>query len=386
MKKILLYFHGGSGNHGCEAIVRSTYNLLGQVSQLTLLSKNPAEDEYYGISPLVRIRPHTLPDIDASIGSYLYRLSMRLSSSQKKYWDRIYRTLDSLGNYDFAFSIGGDNYCYKNVPRELAYVNRRMRERGIKTVLWGCSLEPELIDEAVLADLRTFYRIVARENMTVRYLEERGFENVIHAPDPAFCLDRKDLPLLPGFIEKNTVGINVSPLIFNYEKASGITLKNYQCLIRYILDSTDMSVALIPHVVWPDSDDRIPLQMLYDEFAQTGRICMIPDLPCEELKGYIARCRFLVTARTHASIAAYSQAVPTLVVGYSTKAKGIAEDLFGSSEHYVIPVQQLWNGTSLLEEFRWLCSHETRIREHYASFLPSYVEPLHSLPNLISEL
>ncbi|WRK52196.1 hypothetical protein SD457_17295 [Coprobacillaceae bacterium CR2/5/TPMF4] len=28
MKKIIMYFHGGSGNHGCEAIVRATCKLL----------------------------------------------------------------------------------------------------------------------------------------------------------------------------------------------------------------------------------------------------------------------------------------------------------------------------------------------------------------------
>ena len=28
MSKIVLYSHGGSGNHGCEAIVRGTYKIL----------------------------------------------------------------------------------------------------------------------------------------------------------------------------------------------------------------------------------------------------------------------------------------------------------------------------------------------------------------------
>ncbi len=45
--------------------------------------------------------------------------------------------------------------------------------------------------------------------------------------------------------------------------------------------------------------------------------------------------------RTHATIAAYSTGVPTLVVGYSVKARGIARDLFGTEDGYVLPVQQL---------------------------------------------
>lgn len=382
MKKILLYCHGGSGNHGCEAIVRSTYKLLNQTSQFTLLSKEPAEDARYGLDDLVRVQPQTLPDVDTSMGSYLYRLAMKISPSQHRYWNRIYRSLDSLDDYDLAFSIGGDNYCYKNVPRELAYLNQRILKKGIRTILWGCSLEPDLIDESVLEDLHTFHRIVARERLTERYLKDRGFENVVYAPDPAFCLDRSDAPLPDGFIEQNTVGINVSPLIFNYEKTSGITLENYHTLIRYILDETDMSIALIPHVVWASSDDRTPLKLLYNAFPNSSRICMLPDSSCEVLKGYIARCRFLVTARTHASIAAYSQSVPTLVVGYSTKARGIAEDLFGSSEHYVLPVQKFQRKTSLLDEFFWLINHETETRKHYESILPRYKNLLYKMQQI----
>ena len=48
-----------------------------------------------------------------------------------------------------------------------------------------------------------------------------------------------------------------------------------------------------------------------------------------------------IGARTHSTIAAYSSGVPTLVVGYSVKAKGIAKDLFGTEENYVLPVQAL---------------------------------------------
>ena len=76
---------------------------------------------------------------------------------------------------------------------------------------------------------------------------------------------------------------------------------------------------------------------------------MIEDHNAMELKGYIARCRFMVVARTHASIAAYSTQVPTLVVGYSVKARGIAKDIFGTEENYVIPVQSLTKESELTE-------------------------------------
>ena len=46
---IVLYGHGGSRNHGCEAIVRSTIMLLGEQHNYTLLSERPEEDIEYGI-------------------------------------------------------------------------------------------------------------------------------------------------------------------------------------------------------------------------------------------------------------------------------------------------------------------------------------------------
>ena len=52
----------------------------------------------------------------------------------------------------------------------------------------------------------------------------------------------------------------------------------------------------------------------------TGRVLLVGDHNCMELKGFIGRCRFFVGARTHATIAAYSSCVPTLAAGYSVKS------------------------------------------------------------------
>lgn len=126
------------------------------------------------------------------------------------------------------------------------------------------------------------------------------------APDPAFFLDSLELPLPDGFTYGNTVGINVSPLIMKSESRDGITFENYRRLISYILTETDMSIALIPHVVEPGNDDRETLQSLYDGLSDNGRIVLIEDHDARQLKGSIARYRFFVGARTHATIAAYS--------------------------------------------------------------------------------
>ena len=56
-------------------------------------------------------------------------------------------------------------------------------------------------------------------------------------------------------------------------------------------------------------------------------------------------------ARTHSTIAAYSSGVPTLVIGYSVKSRGIATDLFGTTEGYVLPVQEIRDTDSLIKAY-----------------------------------
>lgn len=102
------------------------------------------------------------------------------------------------------------------------------------------------------------------------------------------------------------------------------------------------------------------------------RVVLLDDMGCTDIKGYIARCKFVITARTHASIAAYSSCVPTLVLGYSVKSRGFARDLFGSEENYVVPVQDLSSEDELVRRFEWLKSHEQSIIDRLNAVLPAY--------------
>jgi polysaccharide pyruvyl transferase WcaK-like protein len=126
-----------------------------------------------------------------------------------------------------------------------------------------------------------------------------------------------------------------------HEKESGKTVKCYSDLVKKILDTTDFNIALVSHVICKTSNDTDAAKKLVSLVGESDRIKIFDRGNAEELKGVISKCRFFVAARTHASIAAYSQRIPTLVVGYSVKSKGIAKDIFGTYEGYVIPVQSL---------------------------------------------
>lgn len=384
--KILLYPHAGSGNHGCEALVRGTCKVLKTKKEDTyLFSIGVEQDQNVGLNEICNLKNQNQEIQRMSVG-YLKAVVQNKILKEQDAYDRLsFKELFDLADKNtLALSIGGDNYCYGR-PGHIYFMNKYIRQAGAKNILWGCSVEPTEIEEEMKQDLKGYDMIVARESITYNALRKIN-PNTILYPDVAFQLDTVKLDLPSLFEENNTVGINVSPLILEREGNEGITLKNYKNLISGILDNTDMNIALIPHVCWENNDDRKPLNALYEEFKDSGRVVMMDEHNCMEQKGFIARCRFFIGARTHATIAAYSSCVPTLVVGYSVKAKGIATDLFGTYDNYVIPVQSLQKEDDLWNGFLWMLENEKQIKQHLDNVIPDYKNKVLDLKEKIYSL
>ena len=389
-RPIILYMHAGSKNHGCEAIVNSTVKLIAEKRReqgidtnlpVLVVSNSVQEDQQYslgrlekdGLCKLVEDR-HIDRDFLAHVFYYGYRKVSgdRESFQRYKYKDafREYKIL--VENYKkanpgvtfdgepLAVSIGGDNYCYPEMVEDLILAHNVFRKKGFETVLWGCSIEPDsLRDKKLVADLLAYSKIYARESITYNALVDAGIPKcqLELRKDPAFELETTKVSIPKHFHPGKTVGINLSPMVQEKETVPGITIENYRNFIKYLLDETDQNIALIPHVVWERNDDRRPLEELYLEFKDTKRVVLIGDAPASELKGYISQCSFFVGARTHSTIAAYSSGVPTLVIGYSVKSRGIATDLFGSYDNYVLPVQDLKEPDEMIKAYKWVLEH-----------------------------
>lgn len=373
MTPILLYLHGGSLNHGCEAIVRSTAKILKRSpSSMTLYSLKPQDDLLVGLDRVVTVADHQYNDSLTRWQWLVTAIHHKFTKNDNRFYRYKNRTLaDAVRPGSLALSIGGDNYCYGGL--DWIYVmNRLLQENGARTVLWGCSVEPKEMDHVMVDDLRRHSLITARESITFEGMQEKGLTQAVLYPDPAFQLDKVMLPLPPGFEEGNTIGLNVSPLIMKKEGRKGATFEAAVALIKHILKTTTSSVALIPHVIWPSNNDLEPLGELYAAFKDTGRVILMGDHNCMELKGFISRCRMFIGARTHATIAAYSSQVPTLVIGYSVKARGIARDIFGDEKDLVLPVQELMEAEQLIVSFEKLREREDDLRRHLTAFMPEY--------------
>lgn len=381
MNRYFIYNHGGSGNHGCEALVRTVLKLFQKEQPVPVLSESPQQDLRYGIDAIAPIVPATTAYSKLSPGFMDAYLTLKAKGDYFKMDVLPYRKpTKQLTSDQIELSVGGDIYCYEDYQKFIRLHNM-IADRGCKSVLLGCSLEEELFNDPVfVADMRRYDYISARESLTYEMLQRAGLKKIGLTPDSAFTLETEKLPLPEGFVEGNTIGINLSPLVVRKETEKGIVLENFIRLIRYILENTDCSVALIPHVVWQDNDDRTALKQLYQAVNCPERVVLIEDHNCMQLKGFISRCRFFIGARTHATIAAYSTLVPTLVLGYSVKSRGIAKDLFGTDENYVIPVEKLDHPDAMADAFRWMMEHEGGIRSRLEHIMPEYIDRARNLP------
>ena len=385
MNRIALYSHGGSANHGCEAIVRSIVSSLADEfpgERFTLVSLRKEEDEKYigqdGPFPMpLDIIAENDPFRNRAVHTWLYA-KRKILGDGLSYPRYRYSMLTGKSRPETALSVGGDNYCYPSEVDGLIGANRLFNENRIKTILAGCSLEPaDLQGSAELrADMKLYSGIIARESITFETLLKAGVDpdRLRLMPDPAFSLKTADVPLPDWLTREDTVGINLSPLLENYAGRQGISMEAYEQLVRFILTGTDMHIALIPHVVRGSDNDTAVLERLLQRTGGNGRVHLIGDSGACILKAYIAKCRFFTGARTHSTIAAYSSCVPTLTVGYSVKSRGIAQDLFGTDDHYVLPVQKLEEGGQLVSAFEWLMENEDSIRKHLDKVIPEVRE------------
>jgi colanic acid/amylovoran biosynthesis protein len=360
--KILLFFHGGSTNRGCEAIVRSGVAMIKnhypEVTTIDLVSRDPKTDE---IIPLLdsiyidKIRPIKKYSFDwlRSVINFKLFKDERIAF-QIKHSDII----SKIPHYDVFLSIGGDNYCYGEQPG-IYEIDRCIKKAGKKLVLWGASIGEEDLSPPKIEDLKLFDLILARESITKTILENNGITSVQLCADGAFTMEKEELSLPEGWQEGNTIGFNFSPLVWKKNKDSkDAALK----LVKHILATTDMTIALTPHVMIVGNNDYEVLEQFYHEFKSTNRVILLPDnLNAIQYKGYIARMRFFIGARTHATIAAYSNCVPTMVLGYSVKSKGIAKDIFGY-ERLVLALDEISDADQLIQKFNELLKDENELK------------------------
>lgn len=354
-----IYFAGQDnfGNRGCEALIRSSVKTIRQQipnAKFLVPTKNYAQDSTQW------------PDADKQNVSFIDAEpipgAIRWWGRARRLWSKFegmppaYQvtktTSDALLRSDVLLMTGGDIISLDYGLESLYYWTRICEvamEAGKPAVLWAGSVGPftkvPSAEARMTKFLKRFSLITVRETASLKYLQSLGIPNVELVTDPAFALDFEAAPSIntPSVLltDKALLGFNVSPLIRKFR----VTTDNKDALDQEVasflietLREKNLNVLLIPHVdPLNGSDDNSDSSYMTGILAKvtaagfgSDRIDMLPrTYNTAQLKDVIRRCTYFMGARTHATVAALSQGVPTTSIAYSIKAKGINQDLFG---------------------------------------------------------
>lgn len=368
--KYFLFNHVGSLNHGCEAIVRGTMNIISKAdkdAEFVLSSFAPETDKCIDGIETRLFATRELTSTEKLVSAYYVKVRKSEEYALRKMYSEI---VTQAQDCDVCLSIGGDTYCYGD-NHGIQVLTRELKKSGKKVVLFGTSIGEEDLTADKLESLNDFDAIFTRESLTYELLKNKEANRKIFLnPDPAFCMERENVEMISGFTKDNTLGLNVSPLVESYNPQITAVTDDF---IKHVLDNTTLRIILVPHVVEDGNNDYEYMLRFYEKYKSSGRVAILPsDLNAKQYKGYISKVRFFVGARTHATIAAYSSGVPTAVLGYSVKSRGIAKDLF-SEELCVVNSRKLDSAEPVIEAFNTLVEKEQEIKETLMQKIPGHL-------------
>ena len=412
--RFLFVGNGSYRNRGCEAIVRGTMEIL----RATIGSDVGIDAGSYGTAERMRIQKEE--ETDGAIHNFQLRSSGARWS--RDWWEM--KANERLGtrfsaqhaplkklikSSRVALEIGGDNYSLDyGIPRHLLEMDRYLQYNGLPVVVWGASIGPfssePAFEQEMFAHLRAVRAVFVRESLTRNYLAENGVTGNVHlVADPAFMM----APAEPaegklGFrIPEGCIGLNFSPLVGKSFLKSAksvweLTREELEPWFKFCCEcvlelsaSTVRPILLIPHVgsALPGIDDFDFLRRVCEAVAQRAAspvLCIGDKLNAAESKWVISKCAVFAGARTHATIAGFSTHVPTLSFGYSVKAKGINQDIYGHT-NLCLDVKEI-GVAQIVERFRLLLEAEGDLRVQLERKMPEVKEAALSSGRILKQL
>lgn len=382
------------GNRGCEALVRGTAAMLqerlGDVQLMCPLDNPAAEARQWPQAAGQGVRFMPSPVFPATALRWWARAN-RLLPLARMGFPRFAADAGTRAAFEQSAALimtGGDILTLDYGVMSLyqwCRLNEAAMESGVPAVLWAASVGPfsarPEVERVMAAHLRRYAAITVRETVSLEYLRSIGVEHAELVADPAFHLgvETFDTSALDFGGSRPLLGFNVSPLIrlFRGGKASAEAMdREIVAFLRKVTQASEFGVVLIPHVGPLDGGDNNSdwhyMQGLLRHLDDCRERIVLapPDLNAAQLKYLIGLCRYFIGARTHSTIAALSQGVPTVSIAYSTKAKGINKDLFGHLR-YVLETPRV-TAETLDEALVCLQNEEADMRALLAERLPEW--------------
>lgn len=380
------------GNRGCEALVRSVTGIIrAKFPDATFLvpTLDESRDRKQWPDAGACGCEFVKAPVHAPVIKWWNRVITRFPFT-KSLWEPKYKPADyvvrDLQRCDIVLMIGGDVISLDYGPGSLFLWSGLMdaaHRLGKKTMLFAASVGPfvgdRVVEKYMVRHLSRYSAITTRETASLNYLNKLGFKKSVLVADPAFTLVPESIEL-PDIFARSPAGVlafNISPLVENSwssKNTTGSLISECAKFLRRIIEETQINVILLPHVDPLDgntvnSDSHYMTKLLEAMGGTSDRLELINSMHnASELKFIISKCRFLIAARTHATVAGWSQLVPTISIGYSVKAKGLNQDLFGGLD-YMIDIPQV-NSNTLWDKLALLLSRESDIKDGLANKIP----------------
>lgn len=380
------------GNRGCEALVRSIFDIIQtRLPEARFLVPTLAASLDHAQWPAMHVRggDFTAAAQVPSTIKWWNRIASRLPMTIPL-WEPRYTPDEAIrrafSECDAVLMTGGDNISLDYGLGSLFLWSGLMdaaHRQGIPTMLFAASVGPfsqmPSVEHWMVQHLRRYSAIVVRESESLAYLRALGIENAVQVADPAFCLEPESVDLGAPF-DRTSGGVlafNVSPLIapcWQRANPGGSLIDECVAFIERILKETDLAVALLPHVDPLDGNsnnsDSAFMQQIIDRCGdRSGRLALVRrGLNAAQTKYLVGASRYLIAARTHATVAGWSQHVPTVSIAYSIKARGLNKDLFDTLD-YVLDTPNV-SCDALWAHYRQLTEREKSLRALLTERIP----------------
>jgi colanic acid/amylovoran biosynthesis protein len=387
----LVFMFAGNGcyaNKGCEAITRGTVNILERVFHSprfisAYFAQTGCKDRETEIDE--RISHIQFPNAERFNRNWFgYQLRKIIDPKNYQYFpfSCIEKSLDVTSA---VLMLGGDNYSLDyGLPYEFFYLNSFVARHKKPVLLWGASIGPfsknPEFESFAKRELKSITRIYVRETETQKYLKSIGVEdNVCLVSDPAYCLEPKSAMLKPEIeqtIRMGCIGLNLSPLIFRkYNENGSDRVRRAQEIIESLSKNIDCPIVLIPHVITHNNnilrDDYVFLKTVLQRttFQKSKNIFLLDShYNASETKWIISKLIAFAGARTHSTIAGISSCIPTISIGYSSKALGLNNDVYGSTE-WLINKNEL-TPDALSQSIANILLHRDEVARHLEGIVP----------------
>ncbi len=240
-----------------------------------------------------------------------------------------------LGEIDIMLDIGaGDSFTDIYPSKRFAYMiaTKAMTvARGVPLILSPQTIGPfskPLHRAAAAWACRRTEVVFVRDPLSLAAMADLAPSvRTIEAVDVAFALPFEARPRGGDRIK---VGLNVSGLLYSggYSGANEFGIEvDYRALTDRLIEMwtarADVELHLIPHVnsAIPRDDDRAVADSLAARYP--GLVRPADFTSPSDAKSYISGLNFLVGARMHATIAAWSSGTPVVPISYSRKFEGL---------------------------------------------------------------